>query len=90
MSCALCRGGGVEGQHLPQADVHKMVQPIKAGRAIGVHAHLECRIRVRPMADKVRHRVYQTPGTSLEGGRFRGNGGSRKRHLAIKDWATYA
>ena len=77
-------GGGVAGQHLPQANVDEMVPPVTPGWAIGVHARLECRIRVRPVSDEVGHRVYQTPGTSPEGPQLHGIGGDRKQHLAIR------
>ena len=59
--------GGVAGQHVPQEDIDEVVPPVVPGRMIGVHARLEGRIRVRPVSDEVRHRVYQTPGTSPEG-----------------------
>ena len=69
---------GNAGQHLPQADVDEVVP----GRTVRVHARLERRIRVRPVSDEIRHRVYQAPGTSPEGWQLRGIGGDRKRHLA--------
>ena len=55
--------GGVAGQHLPQAEVDEVVPPVVPGRTIGVHERLEGSIRVLPVSDEVRHRVYQTPGT---------------------------
>ena len=60
-------GGGVAGQHLPQAEVDKVVPPVVPGRTIGVHARLEGSICVLPVCDEVTHRVYQTPGTPPEG-----------------------
>ena len=82
-------GGGVAGQHLPQAEVDEVVPPVVPRRTIGVHACLEDRIRVRPVSDEVRHCVYQTPGTPPEGRQLHGIGGDWKRHLAIEDWASY-
>ena len=81
--------GGIAGQHLPQADVDEIVPPVVPGRTIGVHARLECRTCVRSLSDEIRHRVYQTPGTSPEGRQLHGIGGDRKRHLAIEDWTSY-
>ena len=51
--------GGIAGQHLPQADVDEVVPSVVPGRTICVHAGLERRIRVRPVSDEIRHRVYQ-------------------------------
>ena len=59
--------GVVAGQHLPQAEVDEVVPPVVPGRTIGVHARLESSIRVLPVSNDVRHRVYQTPGTPPEG-----------------------
>ena len=55
---------GIAGQHLPQADVDEVVPSVVPGRTVRVHARLERRIRVRPLSDEIRHRVYQAPGTS--------------------------
>ena len=60
------REGGVADQHLPQAEVDELVPPVVPRRTIGVHARLEGSIRVLPVSDEVRHRVYQTPGTPPE------------------------
>ena len=68
---------GIAGQHLPQADVNEVVPSVVPGRTVCVHARLKRRIRVRAVSDKIRHRVYQGPGTSLEGWRLRGIGGDR-------------
>ena len=59
-------GRGFVDQHPPQAEVDKVVPRVVPGRTIGVHAHLEGSIRVLPVSDEVRHRVYQTPGTPPE------------------------
>ena len=67
----------IAGQHLPQADVDGVVPPVVPGRTVRVHARLERRIRVRPVSDKIRHCVYQAPGTSPEGWQLRGIGGDR-------------
>ena len=69
--------GEIPGQHLPQADVGEVVPSVVPGWTICVHARLERRIRVRPMSDKIRHRVYQAPGTSPEGRQLHGIGGDR-------------
>ena len=82
-------GGGVAGQQLPRADVDEMVPSVVPGRAIGVHARLEYRIRVRPVSDEVRHCIYQTPDTSPVGRQLHRIGGDRKPHLAIEDWGSY-
>ena len=79
----------VAGQHLPQADVHKVVPPFISARTIGVHARLECRIRVRAVCDEITHHVYQTPASSPEGQHLHQIGGDKKRHSAIEDCATY-
>ena len=68
---------GIAGQHLPQADVDEVVPSVVPGRTVRVHARLERRIRVRPVSDEIRHRVYQAPGTSPEGWQLRGIGGDR-------------
>ena len=67
MSGALNGGGGGAGQHLPQAKVDEVVPPVVPGRKIGVHARLESSMRVLPVSNDVRHRVYHTPGTPPEG-----------------------
>ena len=69
--------GGIAGQHLPQADVDKVVPSVVPGRTICAHTRLECRLRVRPVSDKIRHRVYQATGTSPEGRQLHGIGGDR-------------
>ena len=69
--------GGIAGQHLPQADDDEVVPSVVPGRTICVHAHLERRIRVRPVSNEIRHRVYQAPGTSPEGRQLHGIGGDR-------------
>ena len=66
-SGALNGGGGVVDQHSPQAEVDEVVPPVVPGRTIGLHARLEGSIRVLPVFDEVRHRVYQTAGTPPEG-----------------------
>ena len=68
---------GIAGQHLPQADVDEVVPSVVPGRTVRVHARLERRIRVRPVSDEIRYRVYQAPGTSPEGRQLRGIGGDR-------------
>ena len=68
---------GIAGQHLLQADVDEVVPSVVRGRTVRVHARLERCIRVRPMSDEIRHRVYQAPGTSPEGRQLRGIGGDR-------------
>ena len=61
----------------PQADVDKVVPSVVPGWTVRDHARLERRIRVRPVSDEIRHRVYQAPGTSPEGWQLRGIGGDR-------------
>ena len=68
---------GIAGPHLPQADVDEVVPSFVPGRTVRVHARLERRIRVRPVSDEIRHRVYQAPGTSPEGRELHGIGGYR-------------
>ena len=67
----------IAGQHLPQADVDEVVPSVVPGRKFRVQARLERRIRVRPVSDKIRHRVYQAPGTLPEGWQLRGIGWDR-------------
>ena len=69
--------GGIAGQHLSQANVDEVVPSVVPGRTIRVHARLERRIRVRPVSDEIRHRLYQAPGTSPEGRQLHGIGGDR-------------
>ena len=61
------RGGGVVDQHSPQAEVDEVVPPVVRGRTIGLHARLECNVRLLPVFDEVRHLVYQTAGRPPEG-----------------------
>ena len=68
---------GIAGQHLSQADVDEVVPSVVPGLTVCVHTRLERRIRVRPVSDEIRHRVYQAPGTSPEGRQLRGIGGDR-------------
>ena len=69
--------GGITAQHLPQADVEEVVPSVVPGRTICVHPRLQRRIRVRPVSDEIRHRVYQALGTSPEGPQRHGIGGDR-------------
>ena len=68
---------GIAGQHLPQTEVDEVVPSVVPGRTVRVHARLKRRIRVRPVSDEIRHRVYQAPGTSPEGRQLRGIGRDR-------------
>ena len=58
--------GAVVDQRAPRAEVDK-VPPVVPGPTIVLHARLEGNIRVLPMSDEVRHRVFQTAGTPREG-----------------------
>ena len=78
-------GGGVVDQYPPQAEVHEVVPLVVPGRTIGVHARLEGSIRVPPVCDEVRLRVYETAGTPPQGWQLHGIGWDWKRHNSIYD-----
>ena len=62
-----------------------MVPTTVPGRTIGVHACPECSVRVLPVTNEVKHRVYQTTGTSPEARQLHGGGRDwRLRHVAYE------